>query len=283
MKYYLFAKFFQNLSADSLMDTCAGLGIDGPTALIRDGYWVTEDALAETLPAFVRVAQTRGLEVRYADTDFRMPEIEKYEEKIRILKDNGITQFRVGYIAKNAAGHVRDLAEYTRAAAEKTAALAEKIGIQAVIQIHGAVYPHNATAAYMAVKGLNPRYIGIKIDPGNNLCQEGYELFDYQIQLLSEYVAAIGAKDGGMVHHPQRAEEPAKGWCRMFAPAYEGAANYPLIYSELKKIGFNGPAVLMPFYYENEFEKLLDCLKKEIQYFKKIEEIPSVTCGDSSL
>ncbi len=49
MKHYLFAKFFTHLSADELMDECAKSGIDGPTLLIRDGYWVSNDNMETEL------------------------------------------------------------------------------------------------------------------------------------------------------------------------------------------------------------------------------------------
>jgi hypothetical protein len=38
-------------------------------------------------------------------------------------------------------------------------------------------------------------HVGIKLDPGNNYAQEGYEDFTYQIHLLKEYIQAFGAKD----------------------------------------------------------------------------------------
>jgi hypothetical protein len=39
MKYYLFAKLYRNLDVPHLMALCQEVGLDGPTALIREGYW----------------------------------------------------------------------------------------------------------------------------------------------------------------------------------------------------------------------------------------------------
>lgn len=270
MKHYLFAKLFGHLSADKLMDTCASLGLDGPTLMIRDGFWVTRENLRGTLPTFMAAARRHGLEIAYADTPFAMEELAACGEELRMLCDAGIRQFRVGYISKNAAGTMRGLADYTRRQAEMTAKAAEQAGMQAIIQIHGHLYPHSATTAYMAVRELDPRYIGIKIDPGNNLCQEGFEVFDYQIRLLGEYVAALGAKDGRMVRSGDTHGDTC-GWVREFAPIQEGAANYPQILRELKAVGFTGPAVLMPFYHEHDFGRLLDTLREEIACLKEME------------
>ncbi len=116
------------------------------------------------------------------------------------------------------------------------------------------------------VRDLDPRYIGVKIDPGNNFAQEGYEHFTYQIRLLKEYIAALGAKDAAplRIGHP----DIDKGWIRPFLPAYAGMADYKSIFSLLKETGFAGPAVLMPFYHEDNPELLMKDFEKELAYLK---------------
>ena len=73
MKWYLFPKFFRQMNEEELMEYCARDGINGPTAMVREGYWIPPDKLKETLPGYVACAEKHGLEVRYADTpiDFR--------------------------------------------------------------------------------------------------------------------------------------------------------------------------------------------------------------------
>ena len=270
MKYYLFAKFFRHLDAAALMDHCAQLGVDGPTALIREGYWVRPDHLSTDLPAFVRSAQDRGLEVKYADTSFEPENMAAYDEDIRVLRDCGITQFRLWYLFKKDAGHPRGMQDRMRSCVEKACEMAAKANIQAIVQIHGMMYPHNASTAYPLVKGLDPKHIGIKIDLGNNYSQEGYEFPEYQIPLLGEYAAAIGVKDGAFLRSSDP-EAPDKGWRGHFLPAYEGQADYGKIFRLLCAEGFSGPAILMPFYDENDFDILFAKAKKEINYLKEKE------------
>ena len=94
MKYYLFAKFMAHLTAEQLMEECVRLGVDGPTALIREGYWTEEGNLEKTLPDFVRRAEAHSLEVRYADTSFDPRHPEMWERLLPVLRDCGIRQFR---------------------------------------------------------------------------------------------------------------------------------------------------------------------------------------------
>lgn len=271
MKHYLFAKFFNHFSADELMEKCIELGIDGPTLMVRDGYWVTDENISLALPEFVKTAQKHNLEVKYADTDIKMEDIDNSIDRIKMLKDNGIEQFRLAYIVKNNfTGHVRELEDYTKRLMAHTADVAEKIGIQAIVQNHGYMYPHNASTAYASIKGLDPKYIGIKFDSGNNFAQEGFEVYSYQIPLLGEYISAIGAKDACLRLGVDKGNGN-KGWSRPFVPAFEGCSNYKEIFAELKKINFNGPAILMPFYNEKDYNELEKNLIKEIAYFKTLE------------
>ena len=270
MRYYVFAKFFQHLSVDEMMARCAEAQVDGPTAVIREGYWLEPDSYAKALPGFTQAANKAGLEVRFADTSFPMDELARDNTPLRVLADNGIRDVRLGYIKKTDAGHVRNLFEHSRRLAEGVAVAAENAGIRAVIQVHGGCYPHNATSAWPLVKDLNPRFIGIMIDPGNNFMQEGYEKDDYQIQLLGEYVAAVGAKDS-MTERSGKPDSPTKGWERKWAPVYEGLANWEEIFAELRKVGFGGPMVTMPFYDTEDFPLMFGKFKREIAYLKGLE------------
>ena len=126
--------------------------------------------------------------------------------------------------------------------------------------------------AYPLIKDLDPHNIGVKIDFGNNCSQEGYEIAEYQIPLLGEYIAALGAKDGCFARVGSH-ERSDKGWEGVFLPSYEGQANYPVILKLLRDHHFTGPAILMPFYDTEDFPLLFEKLKKEIKYFRDLERI----------
>ena len=270
MKNYLFPKFFQTMKVEELADFCLELGIDGPTLMIRDGYWVEPATVFDTLPAFVKTVTDRGVEVVYANTTYFMDELDKRDDELALMGDHGITMFRVNYITRNQYP-ARALHDKLCADMEKAEKAAGKHGLKAVVQIHGGCYPLNATGAYLACKERDPRWLGIKLDPGNNLCQEGYEAFPYQIELLSEYIAAIGEKDARLI----RSGDPTcsdKGWSREFVPADRGIADYGLIFAEMKKRGIAVPGILMPFYHENDMPALTVALKEEVAYFKRCQK-----------
>lgn len=272
MKHYLFPKFFADLSIDAMMEKCAAMGFDGPTLLIRDGHQVSLGNIREALPLYMKAAEKNGLEVRYAQTDITMENMQNEEELLHRLADAGITCFRLAHLHKRRSGiPPRELADHARHHLESVAKTAEKAGIKAIVQIHGMMYPHNATSAYFAIKDLDPAHIGVKLDPGNNAQQEGFELWNYQIPLLGAYISALGVKDANLFAHPDEDIAGGKQFVRRFVPLPEGISDYPQILTELCKIGFRGPAVFMPFYNEKEPELLEKNLARELAYFKELE------------
>ena len=267
MKWYLFAKFFREMSADALMDYCLSEGIDGPTVLVRDGYWTEPCNLRETLPGFAACARRHGLALKYADTPIDFENERAAEEAYGLLADSGVELIRLAYLQRGGDKNPRAFEDMGRRFAEKACRYGEKFGVRSVIQLHGGFYPHNATAAWGMVRGLDARYIGVKIDPGNSFAQEGTEYFPYQIRLLGEYVAALGAKDACALRIGGDGSD--KGWRKPFVPAFAGQSDYGQVFPVLREIGFDGPAVLMPFYHEDNLALLKQDFTKEIAYLKE--------------
>ena len=278
MKYHLFPKFFKHLSLPELMEHCAEAGIDGPVAMMRREYWIEEETLSTALPEYIRNAEKANLEVRFAFTDYSVAGLLEDDAPLRVIADNGIRDIRIAPMGRDSAGDVRKLHDYSRGLVERIAAVAEVIGVRVIMQLHGGIYPHdltggchphNATAAWHLVRGLNPAHIGIMIDPGNNIHQEGFEAFAYQIPLLGDYISAVGAKDACALR-TGREDSPTKGWQTYFVPCYEGQANWHEIYRQLKQAGFDGPMILMPFYDEDNFTWLFGKFTSEVEYLKGI-------------
>ncbi len=270
MNFYLFPKNFQHYDLDRLMQAVATMGFDGPTALVRNGYWITYDNAAKDMATYVKTAQQFGLQVKYGSADLNPDTLltdEKQLDLLKIYAANGIEQVRLQHVVKKQEEDATTYSERFRRQAENAAMAGEKAGIRCVFQLHGHFYPHNATAAYAGVKGLDPRYIGVKMDPGNNVCQEGYELFWYQISLLKDYLCAMGAKDVGYFK-TEGATDGNKGWHPAWLPAYEGMINYQNIFAWLKQADFDGPVITMPFYDCHSDEEMEATVAKELAYFK---------------
>ncbi|MCL2088657.1 MAG: sugar phosphate isomerase/epimerase [Oscillospiraceae bacterium] len=272
MKYYLFPKEFGDVSVDRLMELCVKMGFDGPTALVRDGYQLSDSNLKTALAEYVKTAQKHGLSVTYAQTGLQMKGLSADNQTLKALADGGITQVRTGMMGKDVVPDYRMLDDYLKRAVADAENAARANKIQLVVQIHGNLYPHNATAVWNAVKDSDPRYIGIKLDPGNNLVFEGYERFDYQIRLLRDYIVAVGVKDAAILQTPG-VTGGAKGWHRRFVPVTKGMTDWKLILSELRSQNFTGPLVFMPFFEAADRDELIRVITEEVQFMKEQESL----------
>lgn len=267
----VFPKFAQHLRMEELAQWCCDAGVDAVNAIVRDGYWVSKSDLAESLPKFRKVMESAGLKVSFASTSYSADALVRDDTPLRVMADNGIEQFRLGYF-KRPSDDIRGAREEARAALAALEPLCEKAGIQAIVQLHGGTIHQSCSSAYSLVEGRNPKWIALEPDPGNQVMQEGYEVWHYGFNLLHEYVAAVGVKDAVWVHDPGKAGEPDKGWRREWAPVYEGIVNWQEVVTQLRSINFQGPMVFMPFYDEDDFEAQTDKFQREVGYLRGIIE-----------
>lgn len=269
----VFPKYAQHLSLEELAEWCNDAGVDAVNAVVRDGYWVSESNLAESLPVFKRSMESAGLRVSFASTSYPADALVQDDTPLRVMADNGIEQFRTGYFRRPGDGDIRTARKHARETLTALEPLCERAEIQAVVQLHGGTIHQSFSSAYSLVEGLNPKYVALEPDPGNQVMQEGYEVWHYGFNLLSEYVAALGVKDAVWIHNSIRSDEPDKGWRREWAPIYEGIVNWQEVVTQLRSISFKGPLVFMPFYDECDFITQTEKFHREVAYLRRILEL----------
>jgi len=141
--------------------------------------------------------------------------------------------------------------------------------VQAVYQVHHGTLIPSGALAYQLVRGLNPRGVGVELDPGNQTF-EGTENWDDAARWLGEYLVAMGIKDSAPRQDANRMHEPGKGWRRDWVPLDEGVINWHGVISALQRANFRGPLVLMPFYDENDPVSHVAKLKREVAYLRSV-------------
>ena len=266
--FSLFPKFYKHLSPRQLAALVREVGLDTTNVVIREGYWVTHERLAEELPAFMKAMREEGLDVRFATADLPSERLLADPTPLRILADNGVREFRLAYF------HVRDgdpraSLVWAREQLERLAPICESHGIRAVYQLHAGTLITNPSAAWHIVNGLPSQWIGVEIDPGNQ-ANEGFENWNRSALLLREYIVAAGIKDVVIIRNDAHADDPDKGWRKSLAPLYEGVTNWYDFMRALAAIDFAGTFVFMPFYDENDPETMTKKLKREVEYLRNI-------------
>jgi len=271
----IFPKFYKHLDVEGLAALVKQIGCDTANLVIRDGYWVTPGGLADEAPKFVEAMRAAGLAVEFATAGFAFEDIIADDTPLKILADCGITAFRPAYFRKVVDGDVRGSLDAARATMEKVADVCLKIGVRCVYQIHHGTLVSSASSVWPIVKGLDPKAVGVMLDPGNQV-HEGMENWLRSCQLLGEYLAAAGIKDVAIVRDGAKVSEPQKGWKREWVPCDEGVTDWYAFVRGLKAVEFDGTFVFMPFYDSDDPDKMTEKLTREVAYVRSVVEAVAV-------
>ena len=265
--FSVFPKFYRHLAVEQLAELVREVGLDTTNLVIREGYWVTEEDLATQTPAFVRAMESAGIQVRFATAGFPAEQVIADSTPLSILADNGITEFRMGYFSPG--DDPRAAWKEARAQMEQLARICERCRVRGVYQLHASSLITNPTAAYAMLNGLPSEWLGVMIDPGNQV-HEGFERWQRSVTLLGDYCVAMGVKDAVLVRDPELADQPDKGWKRRWATLQEGLTNWYEVIEALTAIAFNGTFVFMPFYDTSDPVTMTRKLKAEVAYLRQV-------------
>lgn len=257
----LFPKMFKNCSIAELADIVHNCGLDTVNAVIRDGYWVTEEDLAESCAQFCQEMQRHGIPVLIATaSSYPLESLAENPEPLRMLADQGITHVRIGWFKRS--GPAAAAVDAARSCLARIAGHCETIGIKAMLQIHHGRLINNTGLAWYLARDLNPDAVGIMPDAGNQ-CHEGSDNWQQAMSLLGKHVAAIGIKSA----EPYRDQ---KHWRRRWVPIDEGEADIPALIDACHVQQIDVPFIFLPFYHQNNPKLLQNCLKREVALLRQL-------------
>ena len=273
MQCVVFPKFFQELTAGELARTLSDMGFDGVDVMLRDGYWVDAASIAETLPQFVGAMHDFGLSAENATTSYLDPNDPYVERGVACLAEHGVRQFRLEHMRYEGMGTYQKDLDAARRKLDAFAALGERYGIRAFIQTHGGSLHPSASAARRVVEGLDPRYVGVHHDPGNMICQEGYEAWDKGIDILGDYLCMVGVKNAGVFRRPA-GDTFEMRWGREWTTLAEGVVDYAAVLQALNAVGFDGPLCMHNFY-DRGMEALKAQTRRDLDHLREL--LPQTT------
>jgi sugar phosphate isomerase/epimerase len=266
--YSIFPKFYKGLSVEGLAELVREVGLDTANMVIREGYWVDPDKLATDVPAFVKAMASAGVEVTFATAGYSPDEICFDPTPLKVFADNGIAEFRMGYF-RIEKSDVRTSFVVARHKLATMVDLCAEAKVRAIYQVHHGTLIPGASAAFGLVNGLDEQFVGVMLDPGNQMF-EGYERPELSVGLLGEYLRAVGVKDTAVARDEGRAGEPDKGWKRTWATLDEGETDWYELVRALRAGGFDGTFVWMPFYDSGDADEMTRKLKREVAYLRQV-------------
>ena len=240
MRFILFTKFFETLSAGALGEHVAGLGYHGLDLTVRPGHPINPDNVREALPPAARQWESIGLTVPLVTLPTTMND-PTHADTIAIYEtaaDAGVQFIKTGYYAFEPGMDYWATVDSARRDLEGFEALSSRTGVKSVYHTHsGPVLGSNCAGLMHLLQGRDPAHVGAYVDPGH-LAVDGEDI-DMAFAMCTEYLDIIAAKDARHVDDP-RPDAPAP-YGRAFVFVGEGAAPWRRVLELLWERGFDGP------------------------------------------
>jgi len=268
MKLIYFTKFLAGLSAKEVGDTAKRLGFDGLDLAIRKGQCVAPENVATALPDAMKLWSGLGLAAPLASmetkqTDPRDPVVRRL---FQACGKAGIHEIKIGYWKWTVAQAYWPAVESIRSDLKEFEAMSRDAGVRTLIHNHsGGNYGGNASAAMDLVRGFDPKFIGVYLDPGHlAVCGEQP---DMALAIVRDYLAMIAVKSCRYVNAATSGPANWKSeWCQLD----EGLTNWPRVIELLKQAGYDGPLSVHGEYSGPEDrEAILARVAKDMAFLRK--------------
>lgn len=215
-----------------------------------------------------KLCDEAGLEIFGLTTYLAVSDTEKLTEVLKAARAIGCHQVRAGlvpYDAAKARQPYRELLARLRQDLRALQPLLMENEVKLVLEIHMDTMIASASAAYLALEGLDPNYYGLIFDPGN-MVNEGYEEYQKAFELLGPYLAHVHIKNG-ILEADGLDELGACKWKRRWTPLKKGMANLKHLFEVLVRMGYDGTLSIEDF--SNE-EPTRDKLARNIAYLQQL-------------
>ncbi len=269
MKLIVFSKMLKDLNLEQLIDFAKELGIDGYDMAVRPGYPVNPDNVEEALPKAAEQFRAVGLDIPMvtAHTGVLMPD-EEGERLMAAMDAAGVRRLKLGYF-KFVPGEMDYWHEVDKArkALEGWAELAQKYNVRACYHTHSQrCLGLNAGTLAHLIRGFDPNLIGAFLDAGH-LRAEGEE-FAVAVAIVKEHLSMVAVKDFLLERIDVENHGSVK---RRVVEAGQGMCDWTAIFTELKRIGFDG-SVSIHCEFEAAEDERMDAIRREAAFFKALKE-----------
>ncbi|MHB1296614.1 MAG: sugar phosphate isomerase/epimerase family protein [Anaerolineae bacterium] len=280
MKFAVFTVMMPEYCPAEAVALLAELGYDGvewrvtrPNAQpdLPPAYWsnnrctvdiATLDREADALSMLTRSA---GLEMPSLGTYLGCQDLDDIERAMRAAAGMGCPRLRVSPPRYDrAVGYGRLFAQALGGYVE-VEELARKTGVQACIEIHMGNICSSPSLGARLVSYLDPRYIGVILDPGN-MIYEGYEDWRMGMEVLGPYLAHVHLKNSQWLAVGQR-DTGETDWRASAAAMDRGIIDMRQFMSDLRAVGYDGYCSFEDFSDSGTTEEKL---KRNLEYIRTL-------------
>ncbi|MHB0858069.1 MAG: sugar phosphate isomerase/epimerase family protein [Anaerolineae bacterium] len=193
------------------------------------------DREADALSLLTRSA---GLEMPALGTYLGCHDLDDIERAMRAAAGMGCPRLRVSPPRYDRAVGYRRLFAEALSGYVEVQELARRYGVQACLEIHMGNICSSPSLAERLLVHLDPRYIGVILDPGN-MIYEGYEDWRMGMELLGPYLSHVHLKNTQWLAVGQR-DTGETDWRASAATMDRGIIDMRLFMDDLRAVGYNG-------------------------------------------
>lgn len=269
MKLIVFTKFLKDKSVKELAGLLKSIDAQGADMCVRPGYPVEPKNARKNLPKAAKVFRDNGLSIPLITLPGEFTNYKnKFAESIfAACAYSGVGLIKLGYWFFKEKDYWKTV-DNVRRSLDGFAKLAEKHSVKVCIHNHAwSTMGMNSCAAMNLVKGFDPRYVGIFADPGH-LSLVG-EPLPMALDIAREYICAIAAKD---VVRERIIKDGRRQWQPRWIPIGEGYVDWHTLIKLLFKMKFTGPISIHGEYEEWDRESVVDLIRMDIRFIRKVME-----------
>jgi sugar phosphate isomerase/epimerase len=266
----VFSKMLKDKSVDELIDTAHQYGYDGYDLCVRPKYPINPDNVGETLKPAVRKLEAAGLCVPQitGSLDLLTPDNPTAEPLLKAMDEAGVRHVKLGYFRFDplTQDYWQEV-DRIRKHFEGWERLARQYNVKICYHTHNdRCMGLNAAALAHLIRGFDPQYIGAYLDP-LHLVLEGEE-FAFGLAMVQEYLSLVAMKDV----IKSREEKNGHGSISLsVVQAGEGMVDWTAVFSDLKRVGYQGP-LSMHCEYPASGAEFWNILQNEVAFFKQFRK-----------
>jgi sugar phosphate isomerase/epimerase len=268
MEIIVFSKKLASQSIPQLIETAHQYDFDGYDLCIRPGHPVNPDNVDKTLAPTASAMRQAGLCIPLVTSDITLtnPNDPTAEPILAAMDAADIRLIKLGYTFFDPLQQEYwSEVDRIRRDNEKWQTLARQYNVKVCYHTHNErVMGINGAALCHLINGFDPQHIGAYLDP-THLVLEGEE-FAFAVAMVQRYLSAVAGKD--VIKF--RVEKNGHGSYRYkCVPAGEGFVDWTAVFSDLKRVGYDGPLSVHCEWDLEDGNSFFDVLRREVQFFKR--------------
>ena len=266
MKTIMFTKHLEGLDVPGIIGALKSVGVEGADLCVRPGYPVHPENVETALPDAAKRFADEGLSIPLVTTpgDFVQAGDGLCGPPVRGLRRIGREPHQTGILALGHAGmdYWEEL-DAVRGHLEGFQTLSEKHGVQTVVHNHsGLSMGLNSCAAMNAVKGFDPKHIGVFADPGHlSVCGEPIEL---ALNIVRSHLSVVALKD--LIRQPLL-QNGRTTWRTRVVRLGEGFGDWPALLRAFRAVNFDGPLSFHSEYSGEPVDTVIDLARSDVRFF----------------